>query len=100
VQQALGLQVGDGLATHVGDAHAEHQRVDHRPGHDVAPELAVLGVPVVEVERMVVHGDQAEEVVVGLGDRLARPVAVDVADFELLEVTAVGPLVHSHGQRA
>ena len=27
--------------------------------------------------------------VVGLGDRLGRPVLVDVADFEVLEVTAV-----------
>jgi hypothetical protein len=37
----------------------------------------------------VVHRDQAEEVVVRLGDRLGRPVLVDVADLELLEVAAI-----------
>src|SRR5208282_3722297 len=36
------------------------------------------------MERMVVHGEQAEQVVVVLGDRLARPVLVDRADLELL----------------
>ena len=39
---------------------------------------------------MVVHRDQAEEVVIGLGHRLRRPVLVDGADLELLEVAAVG----------
>ena len=48
-----------------------------------------------------VHRDQAEQVVVGLGDGLGRPVLVDRPDLELLEVAAVrmgaaglaGPLV-------
>ena len=35
--------------------------------------------------------------VVGLGDRLARPVLVDVADLEVLEAAAEGTLVHGHG---
>jgi hypothetical protein len=48
------------------------------------------------VERVVVHGDHAEEMVVGLGDRLARPVAVDVAHLEVLEVPAERALVHGH----
>jgi hypothetical protein len=38
----------------------------------------------VEVERVVVHGQQAEHVVVELRDRLARPVLVGRADLELL----------------
>ena len=45
---------------------------------------------------MVVHRDQAEEVVVGLGDRLARPVLVDVAGLEVLEVPPERPLVGRH----
>jgi hypothetical protein len=44
----------------------------------------------------VVHGDHAEEVVVRLGDGLARPVPVDVADLEILEVATEGTLVDSH----
>src|SRR5207244_12118538 len=47
-----------------------------------------LGLRVVriDVQRVVVHRDHAEQVVVGLGDRLARPVPVDVADLEVLQV--------------
>ena len=49
------------------------------------------------VERVVVHRDQAEEMVVVLGDRLARPVLVDVAGLEVLEVATEGSFVHRHG---
>ena len=48
-----------------------------------------LGVHVVDVERVVVHRDQAEQVVVGLGHGLGRPVLVDRPDLELLQVAAV-----------
>jgi hypothetical protein len=37
-----------------------------------------------------VHRDHAKEVVVGLSDRLAGPVFVDVADLELFEVAPEG----------
>jgi len=83
-------QVGDRLAAHVGDAHAERQGVDQRPDDDVAALLGRTGVLVVEVQRVVIHRDEAEQVVVGLGHRLGRPVPVDGADLELLEVAAVG----------
>src|SRR6185312_5643198 len=42
------------------------------------------GVVRVQVERVVVHGQQAEQVVVVLGDGLAGPVLVHRADLELL----------------
>src|SRR5581483_1924648 len=97
VLQRLDLQVGDGRPADVGDAHAEHQRVHEVAHHDVLAELGgLLGVPGVGVEGVVVHGDHAEEVVVVLGDRLARPVPVDVADLEVLEVPAERPVVHGH----
>ena len=38
---------------------------------------------------MVVHRDQAEEVIVGLGHGLGRPVLVDVTYFKLFEVASV-----------
>ena len=53
----------------------------------------VLGEPLVGVQRVVVHRDHAEQVVVVLGDRLAGPVLVDVADLEVLEVAAEGAVV-------
>ena len=98
VLEALDLEVGDGRPAHVGHAHPEHQGV-HEVADDegLAHGRLVLRVPVVGVRRVVVHGDHAEEVVVGLGDGLARPVAVDVADLEVLEVAAEGAVDHGHG---
>jgi hypothetical protein len=45
---------------------------------------------------MVVHRDHAEQVVVVLRDRLARPVPVDVTDHEVLEAAPERTLVHGH----
>src|SRR4051812_2697276 len=90
VAELLGRQVRDGLAGDVRDAHAERQRVDVGPHHDVAALLGLRRVDVVDVQRVVVHRQQAEEVVVALGDGLGRPVLVDRALLELLEVAAVG----------
>src|SRR4029077_3502083 len=59
------------------------------PRDDVAALLRFGGVDVVYVQRVVVHREQAEEVVLGLGDRLGGPVLVHGADLELLEVAAV-----------
>src|SRR4051794_24504572 len=89
VAQGLDLEVGDGLAGHVRDGHAEQDRVDVVADHHVLLELRRrLGVVRVDVQRVVVHRQQAEEVVVVLGYGLARPVPVDRADLELLVVTA------------
>ena len=90
VLELLGGEVGDRLARDVGDAHPQRQRVDERPHDHVAALLGLRGVDVVDVQRVVVHGDEAEEVVVGLGHRLGGPVLVDGPDLELLEVAPVG----------
>ena len=85
VLQRLDLQVRDGLAGDVRHGHAEQQRVDVVADHDVLAELGGLPRVVrVQVQRVVVHGEQAEQVVVVLGHRLARPVLVARADLELL----------------
>ena len=72
VRELLGGEVGDRLARHVRDAHAERERVDERADDDVAALLRLRRVHVVDVERVVVHRDEAEEVVVGLGHGLRR----------------------------
>src|SRR5579859_2187277 len=88
VLERVDLEVGDRLARDVGNAHPERQRVDEVADHHVAAELrALLRVVRVGVERVVVHGDRAKEVVVGLGDGLAGPVPVRRSDLELLQVT-------------
>ena len=65
--------------------------------HVAALQRSRLGEPVVGVQRVVVHRDHAEEMIVVLGDRLAGPVLVDVADLEVLEVATEGSLVRGHG---
>ena len=101
VLERLDLEVGDRDAAHVGHRHAEHEAVHEVADHDVLAELRLrLGVPGVGVQRMVVHRDHAEQVVVGLGDGLARPVLVDVADLEVLEVATEGTLVNGHADEA
>src|SRR6185369_14121183 len=63
----------------------------------VAAEVGLrLGVVRVGVQRVVVHRDHAEQVVVVLGDGLAGPVLVHVADGEVLEVATEGALVGRH----
>jgi hypothetical protein len=42
------------------------------------------------VQRVVVHRDEAEQVVVRLGNGLRRPVLVDSAYLEFLEIAAIG----------
>jgi hypothetical protein len=87
VPQRLDLQVGDRLAGDVGHGHAQQQRVDVVADDDVLAEVRrVLRVVHVHVERVVIHGEQAEQVVVVLRHRLAGPVLVDRADLELLVV--------------
>lgn len=56
----------------------------------------ILRKPLVGVERVVVHGDHAEQMVVSFGDCLSRPVSVDVADFEVFEMAAKWAVVGSH----
>ena len=62
--QFFGRQIRDHLAADVTHRHAERQRVDERADDDVPSLLGLLCVDVVEVQRMVVHGDQTEQVVI------------------------------------
>ncbi len=80
-----------------GTLMPEHERV-HEVADDDVPALhrLVLREPLVGVQRVVVHRDHAEQVVVVLGDRLARPVPVDVAGDEVLEVAAERAVVDRH----
>src|SRR5262249_23636468 len=49
VAELLGRKVRDRLTRNVADAHAEGQRIDIRPDHDVAPLLGLRRVDVVDV---------------------------------------------------
>src|SRR5262249_37673644 len=79
-------EVGDGLLAHVGDAHAGDHG-ERQAGIDQRPlELGAGAVGGVNVQRVLVHGEQREPGVVGLAERAPGAMLVDVAALELLEV--------------
>ena len=89
VAQFVGPEVGDRSSGDVRHAHPEQQGVDERPDDDVAPAIHLgLGVVGVDVQRADRHREEAEQVVLRLGDRLARPVGERVARLVVLEVPA------------
>src|SRR2546421_2797636 len=91
-------EIGNRFLAHVADAHARQQCHRERRGDDAAAELGVARILLVEVERVLVHGEQREPGVVGLRDGASRPMLVDVADREVLiiapEALAVASLAH------
>src|SRR5919197_667703 len=79
-------KVGHGFLAHVGDAHAGNDGececgVDERPAK--VRGSTVYGV---DVQRVLVHGEQREPDVVRLRERAARAMLVDVADLEILVI--------------
>ena len=92
VAHRLVVEVGDGPAADVGHAHPHRQRQHQGAHHQDAAVLLPGGVLGVGVHRVRVAGEQAEEVVVALGDGLGRPVAEGVAHPEVLQAAAEGGL--------
>src|SRR5436190_4066309 len=91
-------EIGDRLLADVADAHARQQRHRERRGDDAAAELGVARILLVEVKRVLVHGEQGKPGVVGLRDGASRPMLVDVADREVLiiapEALAIASLAY------
>ena len=56
----------------------------------------ILRKPLIGVERVMVHGDHAEQMVIGFGDCLAGPMPINVADFEVFEMATKWAVVGSH----
>src|SRR5690242_13312054 len=81
-------EIRDGLAAGIGDAHADSQAEDQRIGDGTAPEWLLLGEMLVDVEGMLIHGEQREPRIIVLRDGAAGPVLVDRADCELFIVAA------------
>ena len=47
-----------------------------------------LGIHFVKMDRVMIHRQQAEEIVVALANRLARPVTIYVTILEIVEPSA------------
>ena len=96
VLQRLYFEIGDRGPTHVGHAHAEHERVHQIPDDDIPPLHALGSKPVIGVQRVMIHRDHAKEVIISFRDRLSRPVSVHVTDDEFLEASTKGAFVNGH----
>src|SRR3954454_11450536 len=89
VAELVRCEVRDRLARHIRNRHSERQRVHQRADHNVLALLALRRVDVVQVQRVMVHRDEAEEVVIRLRNGLRGPVLVDGAYVEFLQVAPV-----------
>jgi hypothetical protein len=49
---------------------------------------------------MMIHRDHAKQMVVSLGNRLARPMAINIANYEVFEVSTERSLVNCHDLHA
>src|SRR5215813_1560880 len=96
VSDLLDLEVGDGAPRDIGHREADADGEDERAEDDalsmLGERLRVVGVA---VQRVLVHGEQSEPGVVGLGDGAPGPVLDDLAHRELL----VEPSVAHGGSR-
>ena len=71
-----------------GDAHADDDAQGEGAVDQWLAELGMLGVFLVEVQGVGVHGQQGEPAIVRLRDSAAGAVLVDVADLEVLVIAA------------
>lgn len=83
------VQVGDRPAAHVRDAHADHDAEYQRPDDQALTVLRASGVVGIDMDGVLVHGQQREPSVIGFTDRPPRPVLEDLPDFELVKVPSV-----------
>jgi hypothetical protein len=82
-------EIADRLLADVAHAHAGDNRqrkaaIDQRP-----TEFAFARIGRIEMQRMLVHSEQREPGIVRFADGASRPVLVDVAGGEILEIAAV-----------
>ena len=74
---------------HVRLAHPNHQTDDDRPLHQPLAMLRSRRIMLVDMQRVLVHAQQAEQRVVELSDGPAGPVPKRLARFQFFEVAAV-----------
>lgn len=56
----------------------------------------ILRKPLVGVERVMIHGDHAKEMIVGFGDCLSGPMSIDITNFKVFEMAAKWAVVGTH----
>jgi hypothetical protein len=84
-------------STHIRDTHPKHQRVNEIANNNVlAMNGLVLGKPLVGMERMVIHGDHAKQMIICFGNSLSGPMSIYIAYFEFFEVAAKWTVVGAH----
>ena len=82
-------EIGDrGTERRLADADADHQAEGEEAVDQALAELGLLGELLVEMQRLGVHRQGAEQHIVHLGDGAADRVLEDLPLFKLLEVQA------------
>jgi len=76
-------------STHVGLAHSNHETDHDRPFHQSLPVLCTGREMFVDMHRVLVHAQQAEQRIVELGNGAAGPMPEFLSGLQVFEITAV-----------
>lgn len=79
------FEIGDGLTADIPHGHANDEAEDEGADDEHLAVLGLTRVFPVEMDWMMVHGEQAEQIVIRLGDRLPGLVVVNIAKGEVIE---------------
>ena len=52
------------------------------------------------MQRMMIHRDHAKQMIVSLRNRLARPMAINIANYEIFEASTEWSLMYRHDLHA
>lgn len=92
-------KIGVRLTTDIRDRHPRHETENVSTNHEDLAVLVAFAEFLVEMNRMMIHGEQAKQIVVTLGDRLSGVMLENIARLEILEVMSEGffPIVKHIG---
>ena len=81
----LEFENGESLAAHILDGHVQHNAKDQRPHDEALFELRLFCVVGIDMQRVVVHSEHAEERIVVLGNGATGPVLINGSDLKLFK---------------
>ena len=82
-------QCRDRSQAHIRNAHADGQAEHKRSVHQALSVLELGTIVLVDMQRVLVHGHEAEHRVVEFGNRPAGPMAINFTHFKIFVVSAL-----------
>ena len=98
--QRFNFKIRDRRATHIGHAHAKHERINQVADNNIATLHTLLCEPIIRVQRVMIHRDHAKQMIIGLRNRFTGPMAKNIAYYEIFEISAEWSLVCRHDLHA